>query len=133
MDGVNSEELKINLSQKALKDIGDSWIFASEAFRSGNIKNWFKNLKSITLNTQFLFKDDEILELNRIEKKINKYLENIKPTGIQYPEKNKNINNAIDMASVKHIEEYNNKLKKFLYEAGFLFLTKKDVNPEEEM
>ena len=124
--GISVNGPKVNLSLKVLEDIGDSWVAASTSFREGNMKDWFKNLKCITLNTGFFLDDKQKERLNRIEIKINRYLEKIKPIGIQYPSNNRLINYAINTQVAKYIGEYNNTIKQCLYDANFLFLTKTD-------
>jgi len=127
------KEPKVNLSEKVLKDIGECWLLASNAFREGNIKDWYKNLKCIALNTIFLFDSEQQNNLKQIELKINKCLESTKPIGLQYPDKNRLINNAINIKAIKYIEEYNNLIKKYLHDAKFLFLTKIDEDEKSEM
>jgi hypothetical protein len=128
-----SNEPKVNLSERVLKDIGESWVAASISFRDGNIKDWYKNLKGITLNTIFLFSDQQKNQLKDIELKINKCLENTKPIGLQYPDKNRLINGAINIKAIKYVEEYNNTIKDFLHKAKFLFLTRIDEDKKCEM
>ena len=90
------KEPNVNLSEAILKDIKKQWLAASEAFFNNDMRDWFKHLKGIKLNIFFLLTQEQQEELDKIEQKINKYLGRIKPLGLQYPEKNNDINSNLN-------------------------------------
>lgn len=112
-DNVKKEQTRFNYATAILQRVDYSQFKASEYYRKGDLDNWFFELKNIVYQLYGKFIDDEIRKLEKLEGKINIFL-------------NKNRSKTQNKILTRLIEKYLRGIQSKIEDMGMGLVNKED-------